>query len=105
MAALQLLAKISLSHEIEKYGGYAGWASLVGLAVLSVLYFAQAREVRRLRDWAGRAPERDAEIQERVAATAAQKVIPPPAAPAPRPAGAPATAAAAAAAVKTAGPA
>src|SRR3954447_16234324 len=70
MAALTLLAKISLSHEIEKYGAYAGWAAVLGLAVLSVLYFAQAREVRRLRDWAGRAPERDAELEARVTSQA-----------------------------------
>ena len=43
---------------IKDYGGYAGAASVLGLAVLSLLYFAQAREVKRLREWAGRAPER-----------------------------------------------
>src|SRR4051812_37326639 len=36
-------------------------AAIPGLAVLSALYFSQARDVRRLRDWAGRAPERSAE--------------------------------------------
>jgi hypothetical protein len=36
--------------------------------VLSALYFSQARDMRRLRDWAGRAPERDAEARARVAA-------------------------------------
>lgn len=30
----------------------------MGLAVLSALYFSQARDVKRLREWAGRAPER-----------------------------------------------
>ena len=29
-----------------------------GLAVMSALYFSQARDVKRLREWAGRAPER-----------------------------------------------
>jgi hypothetical protein len=33
-------------------------AAVVGLAVLSALYFSQARDVKRLREWAGRAPER-----------------------------------------------
>jgi hypothetical protein len=33
-------------------------AAFLGLAVLALLYFSQARDVRRLRDWAGRAPER-----------------------------------------------
>ena len=43
---------------IQEIGSYAGLAAIVGLAVLSALYFSQARDVRRLRDWAGRAPER-----------------------------------------------
>ena len=30
----------------------------MGLAVLSALYVSQARDVKRLREWAGRAPER-----------------------------------------------
>ena len=60
--------------------------------MLSLLYFAQAREVKRLREWAGRAPERDAELQERVAAEAQVRA----ATPAPRPAAAPQTPAGAA---------
>src|SRR3954467_15749241 len=61
---------LALQDQVDKVGGYAGLASFVGLAVLSLLYFAQAREVRRLRDWAGRAPERDRELEERVTAQA-----------------------------------
>jgi hypothetical protein len=53
---------------IEQIGSYAGFAAVLGLAVLSALYFSQARDVRRLREWAGRAPERDAEARARVAA-------------------------------------
>jgi hypothetical protein len=60
----------SVQHEVEKYGAYVGIASFLGLALLSILYFAQAREVRRLRDWAGRAPERDAELEARVTSQA-----------------------------------
>lgn len=37
-----------------------GLASFLGLAVLVLLYFQQARDVRRLREWAGKAPERAA---------------------------------------------
>jgi LytR cell envelope-related transcriptional attenuator len=48
-------------HLIQEIGSYAGLAAIPGLAVLSALYFSQARDVRRLRDWAGRAPERAAE--------------------------------------------
>ncbi|MBA3264381.1 MAG: hypothetical protein H0T69_18325, partial [Thermoleophilaceae bacterium] len=43
---------------VQEIGAYAGLASVLGLAVLSALYFSQARDVKRLREWAGRAPER-----------------------------------------------
>ncbi|MEA2400486.1 MAG: hypothetical protein QOK00_889 [Thermoleophilaceae bacterium] len=43
---------------VQEIGAYAGLASVVGLAVLSALYFSQSRDVKRLREWAGRAPER-----------------------------------------------
>jgi hypothetical protein len=48
-------------HLIQEIGSYAGLAAIPGIAVLSALYFSQARDVKRLRDWAGRAPERSAE--------------------------------------------
>jgi len=56
---------------IQEVGSYAGFAAVVGLAVLAALYFSQARDVRRLREWAGRAPERAAE-QAQAAATPEQ---------------------------------
>jgi hypothetical protein len=37
-------------------------AAFLGLAILALLYFSQARDVRRLREWAGRAPERAEEL-------------------------------------------
>jgi LytR cell envelope-related transcriptional attenuator len=74
---------LSLSSEIEKYGAYAGFAAIPGLAILALLYFAQAREVKRLREWAGRAPERAQELQDRVIAQAQQAAQTPAAAPAP----------------------
>jgi hypothetical protein len=43
---------------VQEIGSYAGFAAILGLAVLSALYFSQARDVRRLREWAGRAPDR-----------------------------------------------
>lgn len=43
---------------VERVGAYFGFACFLGLAVLTLLYFSQARDVRRLREWAGRAPER-----------------------------------------------
>src|SRR5204863_6493802 len=78
---VQLLA-FSLQDQVEKYGAYIGIAAFFGLAVLSVLYFAQARELKRLRDWAGRAPERAQEIEARVVAQA-DELRREPAAPAP----------------------
>ncbi|MGI8945302.1 MAG: hypothetical protein ACR2GL_03565, partial [Thermoleophilaceae bacterium] len=45
---------------IEQIGSYAGLGAVVGLAVLAALYFSQARDVKRLREWAGRAPDRAA---------------------------------------------
>jgi hypothetical protein len=74
-AFMPAILALSLSSKIEQYGAYAGFASVIGLAVLSLLYFAQAREVKRLREWAGRAPERAAELQERVAADAQRRVV------------------------------
>jgi hypothetical protein len=65
-----LILAISLQDQVEKYGAYVGLAAFLGLAVLSLLYFAQARELKRLRDWAGRAPERALELEARVVAQA-----------------------------------
>jgi hypothetical protein len=42
-------------------------AAFLGLGVLALLYFSQARDVRRLREWAGRAPERAVELADREA--------------------------------------
>jgi len=55
---------------IEKIGPYLGIVAFGALAVLAFLIFQQAREVRRLRDWAGRAPERATEAAEATAAAA-----------------------------------
>src|SRR4051794_2578885 len=72
---------ISVSDKIEQYGAYAGFASVLGLAVLSLLYFAQAREVKRLREWAGSSPERAADLQDRVQADAQRRAAAVPQAP------------------------
>jgi hypothetical protein len=110
-----LVAALSLQDKIEQYGAYAGIAAVFGLGILSLLYFAQAREVKRLRDWAGRAPERAAELEARVQADAQRRAAatqqPRPAAPvtpaaqqgAASPAAAPGAAAPATAAAAAAG--
>jgi len=94
-----LLAAISIQDKAEQYGAYAGIAAVFGLGVLSLLYFAQAREVKRLREWAGRAPERAAELEARAVAAAEEKLAAPAAAPVATPVPAAATAAAVAAAM------
>src|SRR3954466_16350754 len=81
-----LAAALSLQDKVEQYGAYAGVAAVFGLGVLSLLYFAQAREVKRLREWAGRAPERPAEPEARAIAAAEEKRAAPAGAAPPRPA-------------------
>jgi hypothetical protein len=61
-----VLFAFSVEDQVEKYGAYVGIAAFFGLALLTLLYFAQAREVKRLREWAGRAPERAAELEQAV---------------------------------------
>src|SRR3954454_13631781 len=68
-----LAAALSLLDKAQQYGSYAGIAAVFGLGVLSLLYFAQAREVKRLREWAGRAPERAAELEARAIAAADER--------------------------------
>lgn len=53
-----------MSSVIETVGAFAGLLSLIGVAVLALLVISQARDVRRLKEWAGGAPERDAELKE-----------------------------------------
>jgi hypothetical protein len=53
-----------LTDLIQQVGAYAGLVALLAMAVLAFLVFSQARDIRRLRDWAGGAPERDAEVRE-----------------------------------------
>src|SRR4051812_7992358 len=84
-------ALIQVNEDLKTIGALAGLAAIPGLAVLSLLYFGQAREVRRLREWAGRAPERAAELEQRVTAQAQARVQTPAAQAAPRPATAAAT--------------
>jgi len=57
-------------HVIESIGPILGIVAFVGLATLAFLLFQQARDIRRLREWAGRAPERAQEAAEAVQAAA-----------------------------------
>src|SRR5947208_13746300 len=76
---------LHIPHVVEQAGSLAGFAAVVGLAVLSALYFSQARDLRRLREWAGRAPERAAEGPSGAGAGRVVAVPQRPAQPAPHP--------------------
>jgi len=58
---------------IKEIGAFAGLAAFIGLALLAMLAFSQARDIRRLREWAGSAPERDAERKESTSEMAAKR--------------------------------
>ncbi len=58
---------------IKEIGAYAGLVAFLGLALLAMLSFAQGRDLRRLREWAGSAPERDAERKDSTSAAAAER--------------------------------
>ena len=60
-------------HTVERIGSFAGLASFLGLAVFALLLFAHGRDIRRLRDWAGSAPERETERTEQTQNIAAQR--------------------------------
>ncbi|MEX2107544.1 MAG: LytR C-terminal domain-containing protein [Solirubrobacterales bacterium] len=58
---------------ITKIGAFAGLVAFFGLALLALLAFTQARDIRRLREWAGSAPERDADKKESTSVAASQR--------------------------------
>lgn len=58
---------------LKEIGAFAGLAAFLGLALLAMLAFSQARDIRRLREWAGSAPERDAERKDTTSAVAAKR--------------------------------
>src|SRR5215213_6788865 len=57
---------------LKEIGAILGFVAFGGLAVLAFLTFQQARHLRRLREWAGRQPERAAAENERLAEIAAE---------------------------------
>jgi hypothetical protein len=62
-----------LVRVIEQIGAFAGLAAFLGLGILALLSFTHGRDIRRLREWAGSAPERDAERKETTSTIAAQR--------------------------------
>lgn len=66
---------------LKEIGAILGFVAFGGFAVLVFMTFQQARHLRRLREWAGRAPERAAAEEERAsggASEATMPAIPPP---------------------------
>jgi len=61
---------------LKDIGPILGFVAFGGVAVLAFLTFQQARHLRRLRDWAGRQPERVAAEEEAVAERAGEVTIP-----------------------------
>jgi hypothetical protein len=62
-----------LLEAIKDIGAFAGLAAFFGVALLALLSFTQGRDIRRLREWAGSSPERDAERKESTSAAAAER--------------------------------
>jgi hypothetical protein len=58
---------------IEDIGPILGIVAFLGFAILALLIVLQAREVRRLREWAGRAPERAVEADDASLAASEEK--------------------------------
>jgi hypothetical protein len=78
---------ISVHSFVNSVGADAGFASIIGLAILVLLYFAQARETATLRDRLDEAAQRAAGLEARLAQLAqiarSQAPSGPPVAPAP----------------------
>jgi len=61
---------------LKEIGAILGFVAFGGFAVLVFMTFQQARHLRRLREWAGRSPERAALEQDRAAAASAEATLP-----------------------------
>ncbi len=69
----------SVHHFINSVGADAGFASIIGLAILVLLYFAQARETSSLREQAYEFGQRIAQLEARIVQlTRQQQASPPP---------------------------
>ena len=77
----------SVHQIVSSVGADVGFAAILGLAILVLLYFAQARETATLREQAYEAAQRVEQLEARVAQVARRQPAP---APAPASAGAPA---------------
>ncbi len=69
---------LSISHFVSSVGADAGFAALIGLAILVLLYFAHARETSNVRSELVRANERLEELERRLTAGVSPYVAPRP---------------------------
>jgi LytR cell envelope-related transcriptional attenuator len=60
---MTLTLAFSVRNFIENIGAYAGFAAVVAVALFALLLFAQARELKRLRDWGSTAHDRIGELE------------------------------------------
>jgi LytR cell envelope-related transcriptional attenuator len=65
---LAVTLAFSFHNFVDKIGSYAGFAAILGLALFTLLLFAQARELKRLREWGAGAHDRIGELERRLAA-------------------------------------
>jgi hypothetical protein len=75
---------LSVHHFVNSVGADAGFAAIIGLAILVLLYFAQARETANLREQAYEAAQRVAQLEARLTTLARQQTAPAQAVPAAR---------------------
>jgi hypothetical protein len=75
---------LSVHHFVNSVGADAGFAAIIGLAILVLLYFAQARETANLREQAYEAAQRVAQLEARLTSLARQQTAAPQAVPAAR---------------------
>lgn len=69
----------SVHHFVNSVGAYAGFAAIIGLAILVLLYFAQARETASLREQAHETAQYIQQLENRIAQLVRQPVAPAPA--------------------------
>jgi hypothetical protein len=67
----------SVHHFINSVGAYAGFAAIIGLAILVLLYFAQARETSSLREQAFESAQRVQQLENRLAQLSRMQAAPP----------------------------
>ncbi|MGN6167665.1 MAG: hypothetical protein ACTHQQ_05790, partial [Solirubrobacteraceae bacterium] len=71
---MHLFFALSITHFFSSAGADAGFAALIGLAILILLYFAHARETSTLRNQLAAATERIEQLERRLGGDAAPSI-------------------------------